>query len=409
MKYDLFQLDNGIRVVHHYVDTPVAYLGFIINTGSRDENDNERGLAHFIEHSLFKGTKNRKSHHILNRLSVVGGDINAYTTKEETCVHGTFLSEYFQRAMELISDIVFNSVFPEKELEKEKGIIIDEINSYKDSPSEQIFDDFEELIFNKHSIGKNILGTKKSVNRFSSDDIKNFIDNNYSTDGMVISSVGNIKPARVKYFAEKYFSKIPTRIIKSKRLPFVDYSPKQEVVVKSIYQTHYLMGNIAYDIQDDKRLPLALLTNILGGPAMNSRLNMSLREKYGYAYNVESVYTAYSDVGVLDLYFGTDKDNMENAVALIQKELKRLTDSKLGTVQLQSAKKQIIGQLALSSESKEGLMLSIGKSILTFNKIDSFETIRKKIDDLTAESILEVANEILNFDDFSSLIFLQKK
>lgn len=409
MEYKLFQLENGIRLVHHHVDTPVAYLGLIINTGSRDENDDERGLAHFIEHTVFKGTKNRKSHHILNRLSVVGGDINAYTTKEETCIHATFLRDYYDRAIELLSDIVLNSTFPEKELEKEKGVIIDEINSYKDSPGEQIFDDFEELIFKGHSIGKNILGTKKSVRKFSEKNIRKFINNNYSTEGMVIASVGNMKFEKVKYIVEKYFSKLPYRSDNSERVRFKEYKPQNVVLEKNIYQTHCLMGNIAYDVHNDNKLTLAMINNLLGGPVMNSRLNMSLREKYGYAYNVESVYTAYSDIGVIDIYFGTDKENKEKSFELVKKELDKFLNKKMGVLQLQNAKKQITGQLAMANESKESLMLTMGKSILLFNKVDSFEYIRKKVESITAEKILEVANEVLNFEDFSTLVFQQKK
>ncbi len=404
-KYDIFSLDNGIKLIHKKTQRKVAHCGLILNTGSRDESEKEWGMAHFIEHIIFKGTKKRKAYHILSRLEDVGGDLNAYTTKEDTCIYAAFLSEYYERTLELISDIAFNSVFPEKEIEKEKEIILDEINSYKDSPSELIFDDFEELIFSNDSIGRNILGSPEMVRSFKRDDVLFFIDKKYNTDQMVICSVGNIDFSRLKNIVEKYFGAISSNIRKDIRKAPQLYTPIYSEVIKNTYQTHCMFGNIAYDANDSKRIALSLLTNILGGPGLNSRLNLSLREKYGLAYNVEANYTPYSDTGIFSVYFGTDSDNFERSLLICKKEMEKLCNTKLGIVQLKRAKQQMIGQMALSSDNNENLMLSIGKSLLLYNKVDTLEEVIKKIELLTAEEIIEVANEIFDINKLTTLIY----
>ncbi|MCY1721305.1 pitrilysin family protein [Prolixibacteraceae bacterium Z1-6] len=398
-------LNNGIRVIHQYTDSPVAHLGILINAGSRDEEESEHGLAHFIEHSVFKGTKKRKAFHVLSRIEGVGGELNAYTTKEETVLYSTFLNEYYERTAELISDILFNSVYPEKELTREKEVVVEEINSYKDSPSELIFDEFEELVFDGHPIARNILGTKKNVRKFDRDAILRFIENNYHTDHMVISSVGNIDFGALIKMLDKHFGHVDHKARTNTRVKFENYIPQKKIVTKDTFQSHCLVGNTAFDITHPKRVAMVFLNNILGGQALNSRLNLALRERRGMAYNVESSYTAYSDTGLFNVYFGTDKENLNRALALVQKEFDLLRDKKLGGVQLSRAKKQLIGQIAISTESHEDLMLANGKSYLVYDKVDPLRVIFKKIEQITAEEVLEVANFVLDKEKMSTLIY----
>ncbi len=398
-------LPNGIRIIHHPTLSPVGHLGVLINTGSRDEEIDEHGLAHFIEHSVFKGTKKRRAYHVLSRIEDVGGELNAYTTKEETTLYSTFLKEDYGRAVELLSDILFNSVYPQKELDREKEVIAEEINSYKDSPSDLIFDEFEELVYDGHPIARNILGTTQNIKRFNRQAILNFIGRNYHTDQMVISSVGNIPFAKLVKFTEKHFGNIEARHRTEKRKPFENYIPTSKTIHKDTFQTHCIIGNIAYDVQHKDRVPMVLLNNIIGGPAMNSRLNLSLRERKGMAYNIESGYTAYTDTGLFNTYFGTDKENFEKALAVVQKEFKLLRNTKLGGVQLSKAKKQLIGQIAVSTESHDDLMLAIGKSYLLYNKVDPIQKVFKKIEEISAEKLLEVANLVLEEKRMSTLVY----
>jgi len=377
----------------------------MIHTGSRDEAEEEHGLAHFIEHMLFKGTKKRKPFHLLSRMEDVGGELNAYTTKEETCVYASFLKKDYNRAMELISDLLLHSIFPEREMIREKEVIIDEINSYKDTPGELIFDDFEEMIFPEHPIGRNILGTEKSVKRFTQHDILNFIGQKYNTNEMVFCSVGEISfKILVRYF-QKYFSDFIPNPRQIQRIPAGLYRTHYEKLNKDTYQTHCIMGATAYNFFDKKRIGLYLLNNILGGQGLNSRLNLSLREKNGYAYNIESSYNPYFDTGVLSIYFGTDKENLEKSIQLANKELKTLRTKKLGNLQLGKAKHQMTGQLARAHENHENLMFSIGKGILVFDHYEPMEETFKKLEKVSAEEILEIANETLAPDRISTLIY----
>jgi predicted Zn-dependent peptidase len=404
---DLFlhTLDNGIRLVHHRIPGLVAHCGLIINTGSRDETAPEHGIAHFIEHMLFKGTKKRKSWHILSRLEDVGGELNAYTTKEETAIHASFLKDDYERAIELISDITFNSVFPEKEIEKEKDVVIEEINSYRDNPSELIFDDFEELIFSNQPIGRSILGTTDSVKSFSQKTISDFISNNYNTRQMVFCSVGNISDDKILKFFKTHFSDIFTERRESRTNKSWLYKPVSVTKKMDTYQNHCIMGNLAYDLKDERRMGMFLLNNILGGQGLNSRLNLSLREKNGLAYNVESSYNPYWDTGIFSIYFGTDNQYLNKSISIAMAELKKLRTTKLGNIQLSKAKNQIKGYLARGYENHESLMLSLGKSLLVFNKIDTIEDICKKIDAITASELLETANDIFEPSKLSTLIY----
>jgi predicted Zn-dependent peptidase len=401
----IYTLSNGIRVIHRYADSPVAHLGILINAGSRDEKEDEHGLAHFIEHSVFKGTKKRKAFHVLSRVEDVGGELNAYTTKEETTLYSTFLSGFYGRAAELLADILFNSVYPEKEINREKEVIAEEINSYKDSPSELIFDEFEELVFDGHPIARNILGTTKNINKFNRKAILQFIENNYHTNQMVISSVGKINFEKLIKIIEKDFGSVKARYRENGRKRFELYVPGERLMEKDTFQTHCVLGNISFDAVHPKRNVMVLLNNILGGQSMNSRLNLALRERKGMAYNIESNYTAYSDTGLFSVYFGTDKENFEKAYNLVLKEFKLLRDKKLGAVQLSKAKKQLIGQIAISTDSRDDLMLTIGKSYLLYNKVDPLRVVFKKIEAITAEELMEVANVVLDEKSLSRLVY----
>lgn len=398
-------LSNGIRLVHASVDSPVAHCGVVINTGSRDETASEQGMAHFIEHTIFKGTVRRKAYHIISRLEDVGGEMNAYTSKEETAIHASFLCEYYERTIELFSDILIDSTFPEKELKKEQEVIVDEINSYNDTPSELIFDEFEELVYEGHPMGRNILGTPEHVRQFQSSDIRRFISANYHTDQMVICSVGNIPARKFFHLAQRYFERMETNLRLTKRNKFLDYQPKQRKVEKGTFQAHCILGGEAFDVYHPDRLPLVLLNSILGGQSGNSRLNLSLRERNGIAYNLESSYTSYSDTGTLTIYFGTDPENLERALTLIDKEIAMLQHKALGDLQLSKARKQLIGQLAMSQENHEDLMLAIGKSVLVFDKVESLEDIYKKISEISASKLMEIANRILEPRNLSRLIY----
>lgn len=341
----------------------------------------------------------------MSRLEDVGGELNAYTTKEETVIHATFLKDDFDRAMELIADITFRSTFPEKEIKKEKEVVLDEINSYKDSPSELIFDDFEELIYNGHPFGLNILGTKKDIKRFTRADIQRFIERNYNTDQIVFCSIGNISFNRVQKLAERHLGWVTANKRKIQRDSFKNYTPQTKIVKKSTFQTHCVIGNIAYDLQEPRRIGMHLLNNILGGPGLNSRLNLALREKHGYAYNIESMYNPYSDTGLFCIYFGTDKDNLEKSMSLVNKELDKIMTQKMGVMQLYKAKRQLMGQLAIASDSNESLMLSVAKSYMVYNTADSLEVINAQIENLSSTDLLEVANEVLNPNKLSTLIY----
>ena len=403
MECFIHEFKNGIRLVHKNVHSLVAHFAFIINTGSRDEEESEHGIAHFIEHAFFKGTSRRKAFHIISRLEDVGGEINAYTTKEETCLHTSFLKQDYERAIELIHDISFHSVFPEKEINKEKNIILDEILSYNDSPSELIFDDFEEQVYAGMPIGHNILGNEKNLERLGREDLFAFIDKNYATSDIVLSTVGDIEFSKLIHICEKYFGQEPAKERKRLRNKPDGYTPEFKTISKDTFQLHCIVGNLAYNIMDDRRAGMYLLTNILGGPGMKSRLNMSLREKKGYSYTVESHYTPYTDTGIFMVYFGCDKDKFNKSLKLVFKEFEYVRKNYLGNLQLSMAKKQLIGQLAINNELNEHLMLSIGKSLLVYGRVDSLEEITRKIEAVTSKELMDIANDILDRDKLSLL------
>lgn len=398
-------LPNGIRLVHKKVPNMVAHAGVIINAGSRDEKEDEHGMAHFVEHMLFKGTGKRKTYHILSSLEDRGGELNAYTTKEETAIYGSFLKHDYNKAFDIISDILFNSAFPEKEIKKEKEVILEEINSYRDTPSELIFDDFEEMIYAGDIIGRSILGSARSLSLFNQSMIFDFIKNNYHPSAMVVCSVGDISEQQMIRLFEKYFSKAPVHELTRARKPFTSYQPSHKTISKNTWQDHCIIGNMAYNVRDKRRLTMYLLNNILGGQGLNSRLNMSMREKNGLAYNVESNYVPYCDSGVFMIYFGTDEKNREKSIGIAMKEMQRLRDQRLGITQLHKAKNQIKGNIARGRENHENLMLALGKNILLFNHMESIEELYARIDLLTSSDLMETANEVFAENMLSSLIY----
>ena len=404
----LHTLGNGMRLAHVNTSEPVAHLGIIVNAGSRDEDEREHGLAHFTEHMFFKGTKKRRSFHIFSRIEDVGGELNAYTNKEETAIHTSFLKDDYERAMELLSDITLNSTFPEKELQKEKDVIIEEINSYLDSPAELIFDEFDEQIFSGSPIGRSILGKPETVNSFTRNDICRFIEKNYTAGEMVVFSVGNIGNSHIIKLFEKYFGSYRSAASKEREKTMQTYKPSTITRQKDTFQNHCILGTGAYSITHEKRLGMSLLNNLLGGHCLNSRLNLALRERNGLAYTVESNYVPYSDTGIFSIYFATDKKYLEKCLSIIFKEIDRLCASKLGIMQLSRAKKQLKGYAARSFENRESMAISMGKSLLALNRIYGIDDICSKIDAITSLQLLDIANEAFDRSKMSMLIYSQK-
>lgn len=405
MNYNIHTLPNGLRIIHAPSLTKVAYCGFAVDAGTRDEKENEQGMAHFVEHLIFKGTQKRKAWHILNRMENVGGDLNAYTNKEETVVYSAFLTEHFSRALELLTDIVFHSTFPQHEINKEVEVIIDEIQSYEDTPSELIFDDFEDLIFKGHPLGRKILGNPAQLKSFTSRDALSFVSRYYKPTNMVLFVQANMDFKKVVKEAEKILADIPFAETNNLRTPPPIYIPTRIELDKDTHQAHVMIGSRGYNAYDNKRTALYFLNNMLGGPGMNSRLNVSLRERRGLVYNVESNLTSYTDTGAFCIYFGTDIDDVDTCMRLTYKELKKLRDNKLTTSQLMAAKKQLIGQIGVASDNFENNALDMGKTFLHYNKFESPESVFRRIESLTSEQLLEVANEMFDEDRLSTLIY----
>lgn len=335
----------------------------------------------------------------------VGGEINAYTTKEEICIYASFLPQYYGRALELFSDISLKSSFPKKELEKEKEVVIDEINSYRDNPSEEIFDEIEDLVFQNHPLGRNILGTEELVKSFEREDILNFAKNNIHTDEAVICSVGNFDFKKLVQLCDKYFGAIPEKLRTTTRQKFENYQPQEKYEEKGQYQAHCVIANEAYSSEDKRKTALALLNNILGGPGLNTRLNMGIREKYGFCYNIESSYSPFSDTGLFSIYLGTDFSYLNRTIQLTHKELKKLREKPLGSLQLQRAKQQLIGQIAIGQESNVNELLGMARSVLSYDKVDSIEDIYKEIEQTNAKELQDIANEIFRKDRLSMLVY----
>lgn len=404
------KLNNGLRIIHRQFPSEISYCGVVINTGTRDEYAAEFGMAHFVEHMLFKGTKHRKAHHIMSRMENVGGDLNAYTTKEETFIYATFLQEHFIRAIELLSDIIFNSEFSEYQINKEREVILDEIHSYDDSPADLIYDDFENLMYEKHEIGHYILGEPATINKFNTDNIRKFVNRQYQLNEMVLFSFGKTPFAKVVHQAEKYFNTVTGEVdikngnIKKRKTPG-KLIPISKVLHKNTSQSHVVLGWNAINMHHPKKHVLYLLNNILGGGSMNSRLNSSLRERNGLVYNVESNHTLYTDTGFLSIYYACDPKQREKCKKLIQKELKKIMEKELTPMQLSVAKRQMMGQLGIAAEINENSALTMAKSYLHFNRYSSLDVLFSKINEITSAEILEMANDIFNSPEFE-LIYI---
>ncbi len=403
MEFYTYILPNGIRGVHRKTKSSVAHCALIVGGGTRDESAGEFGLAHFTEHGLFKGTTRRKAYQVNCRLENLGGELNAFTTKEDTTIHATTLKGDFRKAVELLSDVVFNSTFPDNEMSREKEVVYDEINSYKDSPSELIYDNFEDMLFGNSELGHSILGERRDIRKFNSVAIKTFTDRVYTTDEMVFSSIGAMSDRKVEEIANQYFGGYCKTERSFKRALPCEVAPFILSENKRTHQMHCVIGCRAYSILESKRLPLSLLVNILGGPSANSILNISIREKHGLTYNIEANYTPYSDTGVVAIYFSCDNDNADRVVGLIHAELEKMRTTLLTPRQLSMAKRQFMAQLAISMESNEGYMLGIGKSLLVHGIVESVEESYKRIAAISAEDIRSVAREILK--DMSMLTY----
>ena len=402
-EFETYTLSNGIRGIHRQVRSGVTHCAMVVNAGSRDEQRGEYGIAHFVEHALFKGTTRRKAHQVNCRLENLGGELNAYTTKEDTTLHATVLRRDLSRAVELIGDVIFNSTFPERELAKEREVIADEINSYKDSPSERIYDDFEDLIFKGSELGHNILGSKSTIARISTENMRSFVGRTYTTDQMVFSSIGNFSAATVQSVAERYIGSFEPTKREFERVAPAPYEAFDQRFSRHTHQAHGIIGTRGYSIRDERRLPLALALNILGGPSANSLLNILLREKHGLSYNVEATYTPYSDTGIVGIYFSSDHDNAAQCVELIESEVNRLCREHITPRRLAIAKRQFVAQMAISMEANEGYMLGAGKSYLLYKDIDTLEEAYKKVMAITATQICDVAADCLG--NLSRLIY----
>jgi predicted Zn-dependent peptidase len=387
-------------------DSPVVYCGYAVNAGTRDESDTEQGMAHFVEHILFKGTTRRRAWHILNRMEAVGGDLNAYTNKEETVIYASFLAADLPRAVELLTDIVFRSTFPQSEIDKEVEVIIDEIQSYEDTPSELIFDDFEDMLFRGHPLGHNILGSPDLLRGFGSADAKAFTNRLYRPDNMVFFVQGKINFKRLIAMLERQMAEVePMEPFVNRRTKPLAYQPSKIVLEKDTHQAHVMIGSRGYDAYDDRRTSLYLLNNILGGPGMNSRLNVALRERRGLVYTVESNLTSYTDTGVFCIYFGSDPEDVDTCLNLVRKELKRLRDNRMTTAQLHAVKKQLVGQICVASDNFENNALGMGKMFLHYNKFEGIERVCQRVEAITADDLLSVANEMFEENYLSTLIY----
>lgn len=409
-EYQVYTLKNGIRLAHKAVNhTKIVHCGIMLDIGSRDENPTQIGLAHFWEHMAFKGTQKRKSFHIINRLESVGGELNAYTTKEKICFYASLLDLHFEKAIDILSDITFHSIFPERQLEKERSVILEEMSMYLDSPEDAIQDEFDELIYPNHPLGANILGTKETLHSFRKDDLQKFIEENIDTERIILSVVGNISFKKAIKMAEKYLGEIPHRRRKTIRLAAPAYLPKTVTQIKPISQAHVAVGFPAYAQQHHNRFKYFTLIHLLGGPGMNTRLNIALREKNGLVYGIDASYTAFTDTGYTGIYYATDQKNLHRAAGLIKKEIELLRQKPLGDLQLKNLKDQLMGQLAMSDESNQGFMLMMAKSILDMERVETLEEVFANIRAIQSSDLQELAIETLDMNLASSLIYLPEE
>ncbi|MEQ8324206.1 MAG: pitrilysin family protein [Vicingaceae bacterium] len=403
----LSELNNGLIHIHEPAfNANVGYAAVVIACGSRDEKEGQKGIAHFLEHCLFKGTVKRRAHHIINRLETVGAEIDAYTTKEYTCIYTVFMNNYLERALELMSDILFHSQFPERELDREKNVILDEIQSYRDNPSEQIFEDFEDLIFKDHPLAGSILGSSKSVKGLNRSALIDFHQKYYSPTNLLLSTSVNVSDKKIARLAAKYFGEVRGSQKFEREKKSVYWKSIDKQLKKKTFQSHYIQGGKAYPIDHERRESLNLLNNITGGHSMNSRLNLVVREKQGLAYHIETGYAPFSDTGLFYIYLGCDAKNIPRVETLIKRELKTLKEKKLSPVQLTNAKRQYQGQLSIAMESRANRVMQRARSMMTQGEIESLNDILKRVDGISAKDIQDTANEIFDLNNFSRLIYL---
>ena len=415
MKYNTYTLDNGLRIIHLPSDSQVVYCGYQINAGTRDELPGEEGLAHFCEHVTFKGTERRKAWHILNCLESVGGDLNAYTNKEGTVYYAAILKEHIARAVDLLSDIVFHSTYPQQEIDKEVEVICDEIESYNDSPAELIYDEFENILFKGNSLGHNILGTAEQVRQFTTEDALRFTRKLYRPDNAVFFAYGDIDFKKLVTLLKRSVGSEELRVKneefnsrEEERMKGEESnSPKGQTIVmeKHTHQAHVMIGTQAYDVHDDRRMPLYLLNNILGGPGMNAKLNLALREHNGLVYTVESTMVAYGDTGTWSIYFGCDEHDVKRCLRLVRKELDKFMEKPLSDAQLRAAKKQIKGQIGVACDNRENFALDFGKSFLHYGWEKNVDRLYEQVDEITAQQIQSVAQELFDEHRLTTLIF----
>ena len=447
MKYNTYTLDNGLRIIHLPSDSKVVYCGYQINAGTRNEEPGEEGLAHFCEHVTFKGTERRKAWHILNCLESVGGDLNAYTNKEGTVYYSAILKEHIARAVDLLSDIVFHSVYPQAEIDKEVEVICDEIESYNDSPAELIYDEFENILFKGSPLGHNILGTAEQVRAFKTEDALRFTRKLYRPDNAIFFAYGDIDFKKLVKLIQKALGECPkgrelacSADCKSAETPtderIAEETPTGEtpteemeagdanhkvqsskfnvqskvagqtiVMQKNTHQAHVMIGTQAYDVNDDRRMPLYLLNNMLGGPGMNAKLNLALREHNGLVYTVESTMVAYGDTGTWSIYFGCDEHDVKRCLRLVRKELDKFMQKPLSDAQLKAAKKQIKGQIGVACDNRENFALDFGKSFLHYGWEKNVDRLYEQVDEITAAQIQAVAQELFDKDRLTTLIF----
>ena len=421
MKYNTYTLDNGLRIIHLPSDSKVVYCGYQINAGTRNEEPGEEGLAHFCEHVTFKGTERRKAWHILNCLESVGGDLNAYTNKEGTVYYSAILKEHIARAVDLLTDIVFHSVYPQAEIDKEVEVICDEIESYNDSPAELIYDEFENIIFKGSPLGHNILGTAEQVRSFKTEDALRFTRKLYRPDNAIFFAYGDIDFKKLVRLLKKSFLS-EERTVKSEKFNSPEaqtqfniqhstfntqhsFEGQTIVMQKNTHQAHVMIGTRAYDVNDSRRMPLYLLNNMLGGPGMNAKLNLALREHNGLVYTVESTMVAYGDTGVWSIYFGCDEHDVKRCLRLVRKELDKFMLKPLSEVQLKAAKKQMKGQIGVACDNRENFALDFGKSFLHYGWEKNVDRLYEQVDEITAEQIQAVAKELFDKDRLTTLIF----
>lgn len=408
-KCTIFELSNGIRVVHQYIPTTsIVHCGIVIGIGSRDETIDTQGIAHFWEHMAFKGTKKRTSLDIIKSLDSVGGELNAFTDKEKIVFYASVRDQYFERAVDVLTDITFQSTFPEKELEKERGVILEEMAMYFDNPDEALQDELEALIFKGHAIGMNILGNEQTVRSFKKKDFKAFFRKYADSRKIVFSCVGNIPLAQVEKIAKMYLETRPVFKSNLKRKKFNAYKQREAILQRGVKQTRCAFGRDAYPLMNHKRIPFFLLNNILGGPGMNSRLSLSIREKYGLVYAIDAQYMAYADTGMFAIYFGTEPKQVSKCMTLVRRELDRLCDMPLSARELASAKEQLKGQLALSEENNQGLMIMMGRAVIDLDRVPPLEEVYDKINDVDASKLQDIACEMFTEDKLSSLIIEPK-